>query len=125
MSIVQYVVVRGDLLRQLGWPFGAVIAQACHACTAVLHLYAEDAQTKAYLADLDRMHKVVLEVKLWHLFVRALKNVYCLDCHVFIHPSAPLPRMCVVTCGNYFLSDFEYTHFEVWLLSRRLQMKQV
>ncbi|XP_020299972.1 putative peptidyl-tRNA hydrolase PTRHD1 [Pseudomyrmex gracilis] len=60
-GIVQYVVVRGDLLKTMGWPVGAVIAQACHACTAVTHLYYNDAHTQAYLADLDNMHKVVLE----------------------------------------------------------------
>ena len=62
MSVVQYVVVRGDLLKKLGWPVGAVIAQACHACTAAVHLFGDDAETKAYMTDLDRMHKVVLEV---------------------------------------------------------------
>ncbi|XP_062520633.1 putative peptidyl-tRNA hydrolase PTRHD1 [Corticium candelabrum] len=61
MSVVQYVVVRGDLLKKLGWPVGAVIAQACHACTAAVHLFGDDAETKAYMTDLDRMHKVVLE----------------------------------------------------------------
>ena len=28
MSIVQYILVRGDLLLKEGWPVGAVIAQA-------------------------------------------------------------------------------------------------
>jgi len=60
-GIVQYVVVRGDLLKTLQWPVGAVIAQACHACTAVTHLFYNDEHTQAYLADLDNMHKVVLE----------------------------------------------------------------
>jgi hypothetical protein len=41
-----------------------LIAQAAHASTAVTHLFYEDPNTKAYLADLDRMHKVVLEVNL-------------------------------------------------------------
>ena len=63
-GIVQYVVVRGDLARTMGWPLGAVIAQACHACTAVIHLCYNDAHTQAYLADLDNMHKVVLEVSI-------------------------------------------------------------
>merc|ERR1712098_166429 len=40
---------------------GAVMAQACHAATASIHLYYGDEQTQAYLADLDNMHKVVLE----------------------------------------------------------------
>ncbi|CAL7937423.1 unnamed protein product [Xylocopa violacea] len=61
-ELVQYVVVRGDLLKTMGWPIGAVIAQACHACTAVTHLFYNDSYTQAYLANLDVMHKVVLEV---------------------------------------------------------------
>ncbi|KAL1508925.1 hypothetical protein ABEB36_003744 [Hypothenemus hampei] len=60
-TIVQYVVVRGDLLKELKWPIGALIAQACHAVTAVTHLYSEDEHTKSYLEDLNNMHKVVLE----------------------------------------------------------------
>ncbi|KAL6434043.1 hypothetical protein ACFW04_005890 [Cataglyphis niger] len=60
-GIVQYVVVRGDLSKTMKWPLGAVIAQACHACIAVTHLFYNDAHTQAYLADLDNMHKVVLE----------------------------------------------------------------
>jgi peptidyl-tRNA hydrolase len=60
-AIVQYVVVRGDLLKELGWPVGAVIAQACHAVTAVTHLFHDDVHVQAYLKDLDNMHKVVLE----------------------------------------------------------------
>ncbi|KAJ8020228.1 putative peptidyl-tRNA hydrolase PTRHD1 [Holothuria leucospilota] len=61
-SMVQYVVVRGDLLHSLKWPTGAIIAQACHACTAVLHLYRDDENVVQYTSDLDNMHKVVLEV---------------------------------------------------------------
>lgn len=60
-TIVQYVVVRGDLSKTLGWPLGAVVAQACHACTAAIHLFYDDSDTQAYLAELDAMHKVVLE----------------------------------------------------------------
>ncbi|XP_072027525.1 putative peptidyl-tRNA hydrolase PTRHD1 [Amphiura filiformis] len=60
---VQYVIVRRDLLHTLKWPVGAVIAQACHACTAVIHMYYNDENVKQYTDDLDRMHKVVLEAK--------------------------------------------------------------
>lgn len=60
-NIVQYIVVRGDLLRELKWPVGALIAQACHAVTAATHLYHDDPHTQEYLKDLDNMHKVVLE----------------------------------------------------------------
>ncbi|KAK6167691.1 hypothetical protein SNE40_021660 [Patella caerulea] len=62
-GIVQYVVVRSDLISALKWPTGAIIAQACHACTAVMHNFYQDSNTQEYLADLDRMHKVVLEAK--------------------------------------------------------------
>ncbi|XP_037559538.1 putative peptidyl-tRNA hydrolase PTRHD1 [Dermacentor silvarum] len=58
--LVQYVVVRSDLLTELSWPFGAVIAQACHACTAALHFFGNDPNTIAYTENLDGMHKVVL-----------------------------------------------------------------
>jgi len=61
-SMVQYVVIRRDLFTKLNWPVGAVIAQACHASSAVIHLYYTDPNTQEYLKDLDRMHKVILEV---------------------------------------------------------------
>lgn len=61
-TVVQYVLVRGDLMKTLKWPLGAVIAQACHACTAVTHMFYDDPVTKEYVKDLKKMHKVVLEV---------------------------------------------------------------
>ncbi|KAI9559923.1 hypothetical protein GHT06_013930 [Daphnia sinensis] len=61
-SLVQYVVIRSDLKTVLQWPLGALMAQACHACTAVTHLFYQDPNTQTYLADLDNMHKVVLEI---------------------------------------------------------------
>ena len=62
-QLVQYVIVRGDLLRLLSWPTGALIAQACHASTAVLWTYRNDPHTIEYTNELDHMHKVVLEVR--------------------------------------------------------------
>lgn len=61
-TIVQYVVVRGDLVKVQKWPLGALIAQACHASCAAMHLFYDVQHTQQYLSDLDRMHKVVLEV---------------------------------------------------------------
>ena len=60
-TILQYVVVRSDL----GWPLGALIAQACHASSAAIAvaLRKEDEATKTYVDNLDSMHKVVLEAK--------------------------------------------------------------
>lgn len=62
-NIVQYVIVRSDLLKEKGWSVGALIAQACHAVTAVTHLFRDDEDSKRYLDDMDNMHKVVLEAK--------------------------------------------------------------
>ncbi|KAM7396000.1 hypothetical protein PAMA_007332 [Pampus argenteus] len=58
--LVQYVVVRSDLVHRLSWPLGAVITQACHAATAAVHLHYADPDTQRYLSELDFMHKVVL-----------------------------------------------------------------
>ncbi|XP_068433532.1 putative peptidyl-tRNA hydrolase PTRHD1 [Clinocottus analis] len=58
--LVQYVVVRSDLVHKLSWPLGAVITQACHAATAAIHLHYGDPDTQRYLSELDSMHKVVL-----------------------------------------------------------------
>ena len=62
-GLVQYIVVRGDLIRGLSWPLGAVIAQGCHASSAVLHRFNSDDNVKLYFEHLESMHKVVLEVK--------------------------------------------------------------
>ncbi|XP_029705892.1 putative peptidyl-tRNA hydrolase PTRHD1 isoform X2 [Takifugu rubripes] len=62
--LVQYVVVRTDLLHQLSWPLGAVITQACHAATAAVHLHYGDPDTQRYLAELDSMHKAPDEAAL-------------------------------------------------------------
>jgi peptidyl-tRNA hydrolase len=56
-TLVQYLLVRKDLK----WPTGALIAQACHASTAAIHESAGEADTVAYLRDLANMHKIVLE----------------------------------------------------------------
>ncbi|XP_037952116.1 putative peptidyl-tRNA hydrolase PTRHD1 [Teleopsis dalmanni] len=62
-TIVQYIIVRSDLRTALNWPIGAVIAQCCHAATAVINLNSDDEETVSYLKDMDNMHKVVLEAK--------------------------------------------------------------
>lgn len=62
-NLIQYVIVNKDIITKLGWPIGAVIAQCCHATTAISHLYKDDAETQAYFNDIDNMHKVVLEVR--------------------------------------------------------------
>ncbi|XP_054267860.1 putative peptidyl-tRNA hydrolase PTRHD1 [Macrosteles quadrilineatus] len=61
-AVVQYILVRGDLIKSSNWPVGAVIAQACHAATAVIHKFYDDPATQLYLQNLDNMHKIILEV---------------------------------------------------------------
>ncbi|XP_049981842.1 putative peptidyl-tRNA hydrolase PTRHD1 [Alexandromys fortis] len=60
--LVQYLVLRKDLSQApFSWPTGALVAQACHAATAALHLHREHPHTVSYLRELGRMRKVVLE----------------------------------------------------------------
>lgn len=61
-QLIQYVIIRSDLLKVLNWPIGALIAQCCHATTAVSHLHKDDFDTQEYFKDIENMHKVVLEV---------------------------------------------------------------
>lgn len=60
--LVQYIAVRRDLISTLNWPTGALIAQACHASSAVLHIYRDDEHVQQYLRDIDHMRKIVVEV---------------------------------------------------------------
>lgn len=63
-NIVQYIIVNKDIITKLGWPLGAVIAQCCHATTAVGNQFKDDTEVKSYFDDIDNMHKVVLEVSI-------------------------------------------------------------
>ena len=56
-ALVQYIILRGDLK----WSKGALVAQACHACSAVIHNTYNSEETRNYLSDLDNMHKVILK----------------------------------------------------------------
>ncbi len=59
--LVQYVVLRADLWKEMGWPLGSIVAQACHAVTAALWESREADPSKQYCcpAQLDHMHKVI------------------------------------------------------------------
>ncbi|KAG8122994.1 hypothetical protein E2320_018592 [Naja naja] len=59
-SLVQYVVLRGDLLREpFSWPLGASVAQACHAALAV----APDECALSTLAE--RLQQNGIDHKVW------------------------------------------------------------
>lgn len=81
-NLVQYIVVRKDLLKS-GWPTGALITQACHACVAVIHQFYDKEDTQKYLGDVDRMHKVTLEVNLGVFFNYCQGNI--LFFLIFLH----------------------------------------
>ena len=63
--VVQYVVVREDLGKALGWSVGSIATQCCHASLKAVWENREDALTAQYLAPgcIDSMHKVVLKCK--------------------------------------------------------------
>uniref|UniRef100_T1JCY8 peptidyl-tRNA hydrolase n=1 Tax=Strigamia maritima TaxID=126957 RepID=T1JCY8_STRMM len=60
--LVQYVIIRGDLQKVLKWSLGAIIAQACHATAAIVYTFRNDPNVMQYTKDLDKMHKVILEI---------------------------------------------------------------
>lgn len=62
-TLRQYIVLRRDLVMNMGWPVGAVVAQGAHASTAAIASSLTDVKTSEYLKDLGNMHKVVLAVK--------------------------------------------------------------
>ncbi|GJD10811.1 Putative peptidyl-tRNA hydrolase PTRHD1 [Galdieria sulphuraria] len=60
--LVQYIIVRKDLIADFGWPLGSVIAQGVHAAIAVNWEYRDDPFVQAYCTqESQQMHTVVLE----------------------------------------------------------------
>ena len=73
--LVQYILIRRDLKKMKNYNDGAIIAQACHASSAILFRTVDDALTKAYLHDTDRMHKIILAVEGGEDELRGLSDV--------------------------------------------------
>ena len=63
--LVQYIVLRADLWKDMNWPLGSIVAQACHAATAALWESREAPSSQQYCssAQLDHMHKVVIHTR--------------------------------------------------------------
>ena len=61
--LIQYILLRRDMKKMKNYNDGAIIAQACHASTAILFKTMNDELTKLYFNDLDRMHKIILGVE--------------------------------------------------------------
>ncbi|EMD33152.1 hypothetical protein CERSUDRAFT_118214 [Gelatoporia subvermispora B] len=60
--LVMQIIVRRDLLDAEGWGVGPLMAQVAHATSAVLHETRNLPATQTYLADLQNMRKVVLQI---------------------------------------------------------------
>ncbi|KAJ8904900.1 hypothetical protein NDN08_001414 [Rhodosorus marinus] len=75
--MLQYVLVRRDLMTDMQWPLGSVITQGVHAAVGALWTYREDEDTKKYCSQSggletsasfsgdisNQMHTVVLGAK--------------------------------------------------------------
>ncbi|CDW57218.1 DeoC and LMWPc domain containing protein [Trichuris trichiura] len=67
---LMYVIVRSDLISKFSWPMGAVIAQACHATSAVLWKFRDDQIVQKYMEDEKSLAKVDDEASLLTLSQR-------------------------------------------------------
>uniref|UniRef100_A0A915Q483 Phosphotyrosine protein phosphatase I domain-containing protein n=1 Tax=Setaria digitata TaxID=48799 RepID=A0A915Q483_9BILA len=61
-SRIMYLILRSDLVTDLKWSFGAVVAQAAHAATACIWTFREDNDVVEYMNDIARLRKVTLKV---------------------------------------------------------------
>ncbi|GAW81917.1 hypothetical protein, conserved [Plasmodium gonderi] len=61
--IVQYILINKEILDKK-WPLGSIIAQACHACVAVIAENQDDQEVKEYVSveKINNMHKVILRI---------------------------------------------------------------
>ncbi|VIO87109.1 Uncharacterized protein BM_BM7201 [Brugia malayi] len=61
-SRIMYLVMRSDLITDLKWSIGAVVAQAAHAATACVWTFREDNEVMEYMKDISHLRKVTLKV---------------------------------------------------------------
>jgi len=63
--LVQYVVMRGDLIKAHKWNVGGLIANGSHACVAAIMQHLQDDEVRRYTSadSLGSMRKVVLSAK--------------------------------------------------------------
>eukprot|EP00049_Salpingoeca_infusionum_P023572 m.12862 g.12862 ORF g.12862 m.12862 type:complete len:172 (+) comp5876_c0_seq2:191-706(+) len=60
---IMHVILRADLITKLGWPVGSVVAQGCHAVSAVLATHMDNPDVQAYLKDVSHLTKAVVQVR--------------------------------------------------------------
>lgn len=68
-TLVQIILLRKDLVKKFKYSKGALIAQCCHASTAVIVENFNDELTQNYVNDLKNMHKIILSVNIKILFL--------------------------------------------------------
>jgi peptidyl-tRNA hydrolase len=61
--IIQYIIVRRDLLEEKHWPLGSLMGQAAHASLAVIAENYNDPFVQQYIApsNINHMHKIVMQ----------------------------------------------------------------
>eukprot|EP00919_Chromeraceae_sp_WS-2016_P028931 GHVR01068621.1.p1 GENE.GHVR01068621.1~~GHVR01068621.1.p1 ORF type:complete len:129 (+),score=23.32 GHVR01068621.1:52-438(+) len=61
--IMQYIIIRKDLIKNLKWSLGSVVTQGAHAAVAAVSQSISTHETVMYLKDIQRMHKVTLQTE--------------------------------------------------------------
>ena len=106
--LVQYILLRRDMKKMKNYNDGAIIAQACHASTAILFKTTDDELTKAYLQDTDRMHKIILSVEggenEMNEFSRVLKE-NSIEHYLWIEQPENIPT--AIAVKPYYKQDIE------------------
>lgn len=62
-KLIQYILIRKDLIGTKQWSIGSMIAQGCHASVAAIATTLESECTREYIADYLNMTKLVLAVE--------------------------------------------------------------
>jgi peptidyl-tRNA hydrolase len=106
--IVQYILLRRDLKKMKNYNDGAIIAQACHASSAILYKTINDDLTKLYFNDLDRMHKIILSVDGGENEFNELSNILkqnSIEHYLWIEQPENIPT--AIAVKPYFKKDIE------------------
>ena len=60
--LIQYIILRRDLLDSFKWPIGALVAQGCHVSVAAIEKFRSMPETAQYLNNTNQMRKVILAI---------------------------------------------------------------
>ncbi|CAF0842310.1 unnamed protein product [Didymodactylos carnosus] len=115
--IVQYILLRGDLKKSKSYNDGALIAQACHACSAILFKTLDDVYTVNYLNDTANMHKIILNVPTEDELIQAHKTLTEGDIQHYLWLEKPENIKTCIAVKPYVKSDVE-NYFKQYKLYR-------